>query len=581
MHFLLSRVPSSASHVRVVSLPTRSEPANILWIEDSPKHVKRYTSDRGTIVVIGDLVVGKHKQANFELFHDAILSNGVHRFGGFFYLLYLDANSPIVRVYSSLFGILPLYYYESRDQILVSSSIRLILDSVKKDLPVDKQYILERTLFNYGLFNRTYFVGIKLLKANHYAEIDSGVKEVSQFDATDLYTADPQKGKPTLERLSDFFVRNTEKYLGEEEYALSFTGGFDGRSLLGVSKYFGRNFFTYSFGSEDSRDVLLPLSQSATIGVRFTPIYLDAEYLAKWSYTFGRELIEKTEGYASFARAHYLYAAKQLSLKANYIITGNFGSELLRALHNSGVMISKELIEFFRRDNGSWEKEWAASPRLSVLRKAGLGVGIQQVIEEAHQFKATYSGLNRNQLLYVYLLNEIFRKYFGPEVCMQRYFLFNRAPFLDYDFIKELFATYYSGPYSDFFTDNPAKRAKGQLLYAYIMKRTYPLLLRLMTGKGYRPDSLLGELGKLDLLLKFMKKKLSGNTIGSHDPFAVDKAFHSNRDKWLTVPILQDFYDATEIKQQVQSGETNSDFLSNVISANYYLMRHDIQDAGV
>jgi len=571
MKFLIHKKQTANSPFKISHHIKDINTHNCIYFGES-KDISEYSENNKRIFVIGDLVHFNESEVSFHLLYNAIISNRVHEFGGFFYLIYLRGNE--VTVYSSLFNILPVYIYENENKILISSKLELIIDHLTKKPGINKKYILERVLFNYGLFNDTYFEGIKLLKSNHYLNISCNLQQVSQFKISDLYTDNYNKGKKVLNNLACYFIDITNHFLPNEKYALSFTGGFDGRTLLAVSRYYKRDFIAYSFGSEDSGDLILPKNQAHELDVLFEPIYLNDEYVKIHSYEAGRALIELTEGQASFARAHYVFAAKRLADMVHYMVAGNFGSELFRAMHNPGVVISKELAEVFKYNNKNiWIDSLINSPRLSFLQTGIFEKELDEVIEEIDQFKNSYKNLDQNQLFYIYALSEIFRKYFGPEINMQSNFIVNRSPFLNFHFIKQLFQTYYCGVYSDFFMDNPVKRFKGQVLYAHIIKHAFPGLLTYYTIKGYKPSALLRNFSKPELLYSFIKKKISLSKNNKSDYFSVQRAFNNNKEKWLSVPILAEYYNKNYIQKSV-SLFYDQDMVYNILSSNFFLNKY-------
>lgn len=568
MKFLVIKNRSSESPFKISFQKSQSKVDNSIYINDK-QNVLEYKKDNKRIIVLGDLVYFNDSKLSFDFLYTAVKSNKVHEFGGFFYLIYIDDNK--LQLYSSLFNILPVYFYENENEILVSSKLELIVAQFSRKPKINRKYLLERVLFNYGLFNDTYFEGIKLLKANHYLNIITNLQEVTQFSINDLYTSNYIKGTRVLNNLSDYFIELTKYFLPNEKYALSFTGGFDGRTLLAISKYYNHDFIAYAFGSEESNDLKLPRRQSRNLGVTFESILLNEKYVQNFSYDAGRKLIDLTDGLASFARAHYLFAAESLSQNVNYMITGNFGSELFRAMHNPGVMISYELIEVFKNYNkDTWVNVLKNSSKLCFIQNSNFEKELDEIIDEIDQFKNSYKKLDLNQFFYIHVLAEIFRKYFGPEIVMQSNFLSNRSPFLNFNFIKELLKSYYCGVYSDFFTDNPIKRFKGQVLYAHIIKNAYPKLLTYYTDKGYKPASLLSNFGKLELLYNFGKKKLSQSKNKKSDFYAVRNAFNNNKEKWLSNPILEDYYDKDYIKKSISSYR-DQNLIYNILSSNYYL----------
>jgi asparagine synthetase B (glutamine-hydrolysing) len=468
-----------------------------------------------------------------------------------------------------------LYYFYTRNELIVSSNIDTIVELKEPEqFNIDKQHILERLFFYYGLSDRSYFKEIKVLKTNHFLEAGQNISEKEQFRINEFFSSNPRKGKNTLEDLSALFISRLGVYLPDKRYALSFTGGFDGRTLLGVSKHYHKNFFSYAFGAKDSEDMVIPQKQAPTLGVVFNPIVLNKAYIELFSLNKGIELIEKTDGAASFARAHYLYAAEKLAADTAYMVTGNFGSELFRAIHNPGVMFSEELISFFsNRNEQDWIQILKNSSKWKYLsNRASYSEPFEQLIADMREFKKNTSTLSTNEAFYTFVFNEVFRKYFGPEIKIQQNFIVNRAPFIDYHFMKELFETYYCGVYSDFFTNNPMKRFKGQLLYSYILKKACPELLSMRTVKGYKPSALLNHWGKLQLVANLIEKKLK-KTSENDDPHLVTKAFMHNKDKWNAFPVMEDIYNSDYLKKQVQNAKYADNTLINIVSSNYFLAK--------
>jgi hypothetical protein len=146
----------------------------------------------------------------------------------------------------------------------------LIKKAIQDELSIDKQYLLERLLFNYSFSNRTFFSEIKVVNSNHFIQkINESMVEIPYWDPSLYITTKPKKGQKVLEDIANLFYKNTLKYLPNCQYAVSFTGGFDGRSLVAASIHAGKNFITYSFGSKDSSDLSLPLQQAKELNIEY------------------------------------------------------------------------------------------------------------------------------------------------------------------------------------------------------------------------------------------------------------------------------------------------------------------------
>ena len=317
-----------------------------LFIPNKKVNYKQFDFVNERIIVLGDLVT----KCNPDEIISEIKKNDISNFGGFFYLMYINTANNTIKIYSSIFNILPIYFYEDETYFVVSSKIEFIKKIINKR-EINKKYILERVLFNYSFFNETIFKEIKLLPSNHFIEINDTISIKKHFNITDYFVSEPKSGNVVLQDIALRFIESSAKYFPEDEAGVSFTSGFDGRTMVAIGKKLNKDFFTYSFGAEDYNDLTLPLEQAKQIGVEFIPFMLDDRYIKEESLICGLEMIVKTEGNASFARAHYRYAAEKLSKRTKYVITGNFGSELFRAFQYSGAVMSQEMISFFDSDN--------------------------------------------------------------------------------------------------------------------------------------------------------------------------------------------------------------------------------------
>lgn len=547
-----------------------------LYICQSPIVASNYLefSDKDKrVILIGDPVVPTGDKLSFIYLNELISKNKLHYLSGFYYLLYI-VDEQSVSVFSSLFNILPIYYRKNGKEIRISSRISLLATGANESVSVDKTYILEHILFNYGIFDRTLFKQIKLLPSCHYIVAAETDKIIKMFDIAAYFTENVRKGKSVLSQLADEFIDKSKKFLPEEQYALSFTGGFDSRTLLAASLYHKKSFCAYAFGDKDASDLYLPQIQAGDLGIDFNPIYLDKDYIEAHSYNAASELITTTEGFASINRAHYLYVAKILAGKFSYLVTGNFGSELFRAAHLAGAMLTNELYDIVGSErNDEVKKIIQLSPKLNYLNKREYAAELDELTQQLIEFRQENSHLGKSAFLYRFMLMEILRKYFGPEIVMQMRIINNRTPYLDFGFISSLLKTYYCGAYGEFHTHNPLKRYKGQLTYAHIIQKTSPALYKMITGKGYQPQDLIRFKGKLTLVLNLMRKKFSHSLPQDLDPNAVGRSFIHNKDKYKNWPLDPRFFNESLVRSSMEQIGKNGDrgTVFNIISTGKYL----------
>ena len=502
---------------------------------------------------------------------------------GHYYFIYSEGD--FCQIGNSRFSILPMYYAIDNGSVYVSNKVKLIAQKLSS-VTTNKRFILENILFNYPLFNQTISEEIQLLPSNSYLQIKSGSVEVKSLKPIEEYfVSNPKPWRKSIDEIGDIFIEKSAQYFPDEEYATSLTGGFDGRTLTALGKYHGKSFSTYCFGSKKSADVQIAKKLSALSGLRFHEFDLGRKYVEDRSLHNGLEFITGAEGGASFARAHYMDAIRQLSKEYKYIVTGNFGSEVFRAAHIAGVVISPNLYKLFTAlsfDEGI--KGVESSNEFLWLKKEAFREEWRHLkidLKKLPCFAPQYKELTKNQQFYKFVFEEIFRKYFGAEMANQYQYIINRTPFLDFDFIQDILKTELSGVYSGFFENNPVKRYKGQVVYANIIKKAYPDFGTELTDKGYRPDDLLTIPGKLRIVQGYVKKRIKKSKRNRlADPYSVQAAFAANKSFWKKFPLDEKLFDVARIQAHMET-LSHRDSLFIVLSQNYYLHQMTGQYANI
>ncbi len=493
----------------------------------------------------GDIILNKDISDQDAFFSD-LLDNfnpkKVFNTGGFFYCIRINYQQRKIEIYNSFLGILPLYYLEYNDTLYVSSSSIQIKKYLNKEIKISRQFILEKLLFNYPFRNQSLYEGIKSIPSNSYIKYDGKFSIIKHTDISDWFIEDPKPWKKALPSLKDLLLIEYKNYFPDEMFYLSFTGGFDGRTLLSVILNNDKDFKTFSFGIKESDDVIIPLNQSELLGINHNPLYLDDKEYIKSYLKYGFELVNGSDGVANFARAHYVYAADKISEKSNYIINGNFGSELFRAFHNTGVMVSDTLFNLLTiNDTKQALNEIEKSKVFNLIPKEKYKHAWEEIKNDLVNDDLFNQKIALNKRFYGYIFEEIFRKYFGAEIKMQFSRLISRSPYLDVHFFKELLKTNLSGVYSKFYEQNPVKRFKGQVFYAEIIKQFSDEMLRLKTGKGYSPKDLISMSGKGYLVKNYLKKKIIRSS-KDQDDFGVEECFRSNENFLFEIPVNGDYF---------------------------------------
>ncbi len=475
--------------------------------------LKQYEKAGIKFYVFGDLIFLKENDEN----HDAISEHlykhywnkSLHQLKGFHYIIVFDSEKNTIEIHSCFLNILPVYYSLMNNQVVVSGSLTELISNVDTDLDHEPKYIIEKALFNYAFLCRTPYKNVFLLPSCSYIEIsDDGLKILNNYQIEDFIIDNPVSWKKNLGSLSDLYCEEIRNYLPDEPFAITLTGGFDGRTVLSAALQKNTKIQAFSYGIESDKDISIPMKIAEKLGFSYSPFILDDGYAKNLFWENATEFLIKSEGVGNLSRGHYILTSSSLASTNNYLLTGNFGSELIRSMKDSGVMASEALFRLFDSlDRKSYENYIQNSRQLALISPHIIEEGVSSVIEDSWNFRLSLSdGLTKNQKFYVYLFGEVFRKYFGPEIVVQSDYLINRSPFIDYNIFKNTLMCSIAGIYQNFREKRPLKRFHGQVLYSHIMKKLYPSLLYFNLDRNYKPKDFISPLGRLLIIIGYANK---------------------------------------------------------------------------
>lgn len=484
---------------------------------------------------------------------------------GNFYLLCIDKESNSLKVFSSLMSILPIYYYSGKDGFYIASRMDLIVRSSSDIFRISKKYIFEHILWGYGFQDETLYQGIKLLPTNHYLIYNKqDVRIIDHTKISDYFVTNPLSWRNTRDHLSDIFIERASEYLPDDTYYSSLTGGLDGRSLLALGLYNQKNIVTYSYGTINDKDVIIPKYVSSKIGIEYKPFILDDIYAEVKYFKHAQMAGYLTEGNLRFSRATYLYLCEELSPTTSYMVSGNFGSELMRTMRMYGNLLSHHIFDLFEiKSDKDFEISLKDSSRLKYIDKNYFKSEIDEVTHNAIAYRNSLpTNTNLNQRFYIFLFEEVFRKYFGPEIILESNFLYNRTPFLDFKFITELLNTKIAGCNGEYKLSNPLERFKGQVFYPYIIKKTYPKLLQYKLDREYAPKDFFSMYGHLKIVIGYIRRKYFIDQERYKQPIYSELVFTKNLNKILSINFDYPFLNRSAYSSLFREDEWKGDYIN-------------------
>jgi hypothetical protein len=569
-HFLIQ--PSS--QVGLIDEPFQCS-HNIHWViyGDIPSHVLQ--TDERQILVYGDWINPIHTLTN-----DFDLDEFVQSIKGHCNIIVVERNR--LRLIGSYFSFLPIYYI--KEGSVLSNNWESIIPFSSRC--VDELFLIESHLFNYPLGDNTLYCDVKLLAS--FTELCLQEDEFIFREHVDLKTWFPAVVDESIQlgNLSQKFIETIGAYFSEKRELVTFTSGFDGRTILASALAKKKDVFSFSMGRKENDDVYNPQSNALQMDISFEAIDLGGEDYQKAFLKSAVKMSKKSGGRNGFLYPHF-YFCSEFYRDFSVLHTGYCGSELFRALHIAGAVTSRELVSIFlETDDEKLRDIIFKSNRIGLMQKhviernaQRLWNSIQNIRLKRGQFK------NTNHFFYHFIFKEVFRKVFGFWTTTQFENIKVRTPFLDFEFVQLLLKSEYAGCNNPFFTHNPLKRYKGQLLYAQILKDLKSPLYSLMTGKRYTPRQLLSFIGQLSIILPYIKKKWKKKrSVPYIDNLGLITGYQrADKELQRSLVTMEDWYDLARVQEAIEKvnpymSEVERDMLFQI--ASFSLTLRDDETCG-
>jgi hypothetical protein len=329
--------------------------------------------------------------------------------------------------------------------------------------------------------------------------------------------------KKALVLLGERLKKNVNLYANYAHPVLvSLTGGFDGRANVAMLERDPDTYKCYSYGMPSSKQIRVPQKVADHIEINYDPIYLDSDFLEQYKL-LSEQASYFSNGTAPIGFANKPYAYSILNQYSDTIITGLFGSELLRPLHNNKIQVNDQSFAIFLN------KDLREGIKIAIDNLKGFSFSNfnpHDCEEDLYRFFKLYyfdkyQGYDPITRFFFFIIQEGLRKYFSQEISIERVFLTTKFPYFDMDVVELTYRTPWAGMYNGFLGESKFKRRKGQLLYAHIMKKYCPKIMEIEMDRGYTAKSLLYPFpfNFLAIALGVIKAKKYMRNAGGNDTF--------------------------------------------------------------
>jgi asparagine synthetase B (glutamine-hydrolysing) len=492
----------------------------------------------------------------------------VHYIKGSFVLVIFDENRNILSCISDHLNVLPVYYSFKDGVFIFSSAVKPILDSDCITTTINTISIVEFAIFDYTLGKKTYYENIFQLDYGTILNATvRGVQETKYFSVDYLFRRNLMKKNEALEALSSLLHENVNLYGSDgERFLLSLTGGFDGRANLALVDRPAEDFLCYSYGMPGSQQITVPQEIAQKCNINYQPIHLDRNFEERYEQCAAKAVFY-SDGTAPILRANYPYAYAQLRESARIAITGLFGSEILRPIHNLGVFFNDNSERLFMGKNFERDMRYVFEyeKRRSYLRPEVFDECYEHIRENVWKnYFARYGDIDTLTRFFFFFIGEGIRKYFMQEIRIERVYVITRFPYFDFDLVDLMYKTPFAGMYNGALKKSAIKRRRSQLLYAYVINKYRPLLGEIITDRGYKPKDLLSHFSYFKIIPRYLKTQWHNKRTG-------DDTFNS--EKWTDI-VFSKNRKLMETETDIFPGSLCTKYDSKVnVRENYYFSR--------
>jgi asparagine synthetase B (glutamine-hydrolysing) len=558
----------------------RTKTANIFYLEWEDTSENYCCRDSEHLFIFGSVFSNKHYEAlqhqkpkklnadDVYTLYKKFKNDIVRYIKGSFVLIVFDENKNVLSCISDHLNVLPIYYFFKNGVFIFSSAIKPILDSSSVNATLNEVSIVEFAIFDYTLGKKTYYNDIFQLDYGTILNATaSGVEEEKYFSVDRLFQRNLMKKNDSLEALSSLLHENVNLYGSDaEKFLLSLTGGFDGRANLALIDRPAKDFLCYSYGMPGSQQITIPQRIAQRFNIDYQPVYLDRDFEEHYEQCAMKALFY-SDGTAPLLRANYPYAYARLKDVARVAVTGLFGSEILRPIHNLGVFFNDNSERLFMGRNFERDMRhvFEHEKQHGYLRPELFNECYGYIKENVWKnYFEPYRDIDTLTRFFFFFIGEGVRKYFMQEIRIERVYVVTRFPYFDFDLVDLMYKTPFAGMYNGALKKSAIKRRRSQLLYAYVMHKYQPLLGEIVTDRGYKPKDLLSRFSYFKVIPRYLRTQWHTRRVG-------DDTFNS--EQWTDI-VFSKNRELMETQTDIFPGTLLAKYDSKVnIPENYYFSR--------
>ncbi|MCF6242179.1 MAG: hypothetical protein L3J74_12640 [Bacteroidales bacterium] len=419
---------------------------------------------------------------------------------GSYALIIKHLKSNTLNIFTDELNIRTVFYAQQKGKLLVSNSLSAFIKHSPKDFStINTKAVLEYALFDFILSDETFIKNIKCLQPASYFEYKDNQLYIEQY--WNIFSAFNKKNPELNEQesfiqINDLLKKNLAAYLSEpEKTAFALTGGYDSRTNLALLNGKHNSGYYYSYGVKGSYDIKFAKKVAKKLNLNFNPFILDHRFAENFPDN-ALTAIKVGDGMVEMSRANYIHAFKDIGKDFDYILTGLFGSELIKRPTSLGGYIDKNIQSLLFTENleDTYKQIIEKAIKNGCINKNLLKIYQNDIFNDLKENPYINNRHNEAQKYFFYMVGWGMRKYFMKEIKAERLFVENLHPYMDIEFIELLLKTPFPWLYNWGKKKNLFDNLKIHKFYAQIMQMNNKQLNNIPTTHAYKPKYLLSKI---------------------------------------------------------------------------------------
>ena len=274
----------------------------------------------------GDWLISAYEEQGEKFFENL---------NGLFSGLLIDRRRGRVVLFNDRYGSERIYWHETPAAFYFASEAKALLRVLPELREFDREGVAQFLGVGCALEGRTIFRGLRLLPgAARWTFENGGVRRENYF-SPETWEALPKLAEPGYEeQFRAVFERILPRYYASaSKVGISLTGGLDTRLILACHPHDPRHETTYTFTGPTGQtlDDRVAARVAAACGLEHRLFRLGPDFFSDFAAQADKTVFI-TDGCSGVLGAHEIYFHRQARALATLRLTGNYGSEICRAI---------------------------------------------------------------------------------------------------------------------------------------------------------------------------------------------------------------------------------------------------------